>query len=156
MKWYRTVRSLGRLFYTLQLMNMVSRKIWHIFTDTALQYVPVLPSKERYQVCGIRLVKTRKILFSKQLNTSSSKKRSSKVIFFQNGIFFLNFDKKKSKVVCLLLSPTSAAGVGDDNPKIDRLLSTQLLKVPLLLHPHGAVGLNRHPRVLVSDLLKYR
>jgi hypothetical protein len=58
--------------------------------------------------------------------------------------------QKSSAYYC----PTSAAGVGDDNPKIDRLLSTQLLKVPLLLDPHGSVGFNRHPRVLVSDLFK--
>ena len=46
---------------------------------------------------------------------------------------------------------TRGPGVGDDDPKVDGLLPPELLVVPLLLDPHRAVRLDRHPWVLVAN-----
>ena len=47
---------------------------------------------------------------------------------------------------------TGAADVGYDDPEVDGLFASELLKVPPLLDPDGPVGLHRHPGVLVPDL----
>lgn len=41
--------------------------------------------------------------------------------------------------------------VGDDDPEIDGLLRAEFFVVPLLLDASGAVGLNRHPWIVVTD-----
>lgn len=42
--------------------------------------------------------------------------------------------------------------IRNDDPEVDGLLRSELLVVPLLLHPNGAVCFDRHPRIVVADL----
>lgn len=42
--------------------------------------------------------------------------------------------------------------IGDDDPKVNRLLRPELLVVPLLLDANRAVGLDRHPGIIIADL----
>lgn len=42
--------------------------------------------------------------------------------------------------------------VGDDDPEVDGLFGAEFFVVPLLLDAHSAVGFNRHPWIVVTDL----
>ena len=85
-------------------------------------------------------------LFSKILHISNSNGQRVTVESKLCVIWAKKFRRQKK------MKLTLATDVADNDPKVDGLLPAQLLKVPPLLDPDGAVGLHRDPRVLVSDL----
>lgn len=56
------------------------------------------------------------------------------------------------KAFVLTRKRTVVSLVRDDEPEVDGLLGAEFFVVPLLLNAHGAVCLNRHPRIVVTDL----
>lgn len=60
-----------------------------------------------------------------------------------SDLFQLNSNTRKMLTVMSL--------IGNDNPKVNCLLGSELLIVPLLFHSNGSIRFNCHPGIIVTD-----